>query len=811
MHSFFEDLRFAARQLRKSPGFTITAVVSLAIGIGINTSLFSNMDAVVLRPLAVPQLDRVMTISEQRRSGDLHWVALANYEDWQRGSRSFESMAVRGHASMALSGSGGAFEVQAALVSPNFFTVLQAQPLLGRVFAQTDSEPGQDGVAVLSYGFWKREFASDPGVAGRSLELNGRKYTIVGVVPKTLNYPSTADVFLPFAPTPRQMADRTSHDYFVLGRLREGVTAMQAQSEMRILATQLEKEYPGTNENWTVRVAPLLDDINGDLTPRYYRLIMGATLFVLLVVCANVANLQLARGIARRSEIAMRTALGASRSRIVRQLLTENLLIASIGAAGGLVVGWLHLHFTLITMPARVARYLSGWENTSLNGRALAFSLLLAIVAGAVATIAPALEALRANPVEQLKAGGRSAVGAGRARLRTVFAVAQISLAVALVIGAALISKGMDALQHMADAYSPQHALLFNVNLFNVSLPDSRYNTVEKQSAFYRNTLDRLRALPGVTHADLVSALPYSDSGWLQDFQIGDRPTGPGKLQSALRLAVSDSYFDTLHIPIVSGRGFGRSNTLGTAPVAVVSERFVAQYFPGQNPIGKRVRMGGSDSKEAWLTIVGIARETSYQMWDQVPHAAIYMSVTQMPLLNTTYVLYTDGDPLALASPARKAVAAIDPTLPLQDMESWAQSLQENLVGLTYAATDLGMDAMIALFLAAIGIFAVMANLVGERTREIGVRLAMGASRKTVLGMVLGRASWLTGIGLGLGLVFAFVLAHLAANLLRGVSSSDPAVFSVVALVIAAVALAASWLPAQRAAHLDPMVALREE
>jgi len=806
MNSFFEDLRFAARQLRKSPGFTVTAVLSLAVGIGINTSMFSSMDAVVLHPLTVPQLDRVMAIAEQKKSGDTHWVSMANFEDWQRQSRSFESMAVRQQISMALTGADGATQVQSARISPNFFTVLRVQPYFGRAFTQADSQPGHDGVAVLSYGFWKRNFASDPNVTSRSIELDRHKYLVIGVMPRTMQYPSDADIFLPLAPVPQQLANRSSHDYLVEGRLRDGVTIAQAQSDMHIIAAGLEKQYPGTNLDWTVKVEPLLDEVNGDYTPLYYKLMLGATLFVLLVVCANVANLQLARGVARRPEIAMRSALGASRWRVLRQLLTENLLIAAIGAAGGLGVGWLHLHFTVITMPARIAKFIPGWTNTTLNGRALAFSMLLAIVAGVVATIAPALEALRVNPVEQLKAGGRSSVGSGRARLRTIFSVAQIAFALALVIGAVLISKGMGAQLHLADVYSPQHTLIFHA-----ALPQSRYDEPENRAAFYRNSLDGLRALPGVKHADITTALPYSDNAWLQDFEIENRPVMPGKFQSALHLTISDGYFDALHIPIVSGRGITRADALGAMPVAVVSERFVSQYFPGQNPIGKHVRTGGSDSKDPWLTIVGVAHETSYGMWDQVPHPALYMSAAQVPDNDANFLIDTDGDPLALAATARKTLAQVDPNLPLQDVESWAQYQREALVGLIYVSANLGSDALIALLLAAIGIFAVMANLVGERTREIGVRLAMGASRENVLGMILRRASWLTGIGLAVGLVMAFTLAHLVANLLRGVSSSDPLVFSGVTLTIALVALAASWLPARRAARLEPMVALRDE
>jgi putative ABC transport system permease protein len=535
---------------------------------------------------------------------------------------------------------------------------------------------------------------------------------------------------------------------------------------------------------------------------------MGATLFVLLVVCANVSNLQFARGIARRPEIAMRTALGASRWRIIRQLLMENILLGIAGAAGGLVFGGLYLHVILISMPARVARYMAGWSNTSLNGRVMAFSLLLAIAAGVVSGIAPAVEALRVNLAEQLRSGSRGTTGSRRSgRLRSIFAVSQIALAVALVIGAALISKGMLRLLHLADVYQPDKVLTFNVNL-----PPARYDTPQKQAAWYEDSLQKLRALPGVTHAEVSTALPYSDNAWLQDCSIENRPVAPGKFQSALRLPVSDGYFAALRIFIVAGRGFTKSDSLGSQPVAVVSQRFVARYFPGENPIGRRIRMGDPNSShEPWLTIVGVAQETSYSTWDETLKPAVYMSAAQMPPLRATYALMTDGDPLALAGPARKALAGLDPTLPLDVLMTYRQYLNELLTGLMYAAAMLAVDALIALLLAAIGIFGVMGNLVGERTREIGVRLAMGARREDVMSLILSRAAWLTGTGVCVGLVMAFGLAHLVANLLRGVRSDDPAVFAAITAIVAAIALATSWLPARRASRIDPMVALRDE
>jgi putative ABC transport system permease protein len=623
-----------------------------------------------------------------------------------------------------------------------------------------------------------------------------------------MQYPSYADVYLPFAPTAQQLANRTDHNYLVAARLRDGVTVKQAQAELRAIAGRLAEAYPETNLGWSVRAEPLLDGINGDLTPLYYRLIMGATLFVLLVVCANVANLQFARGIARRPEIAMRTALGASRWRLLRQLLTENILLGLVGGAGGLIVGGVYLHMILITMPARVARYMSGWSNTSLNGRVLAFSLLLAVAAGVVSGIAPAIEALRLNLVEQLKAGSRATTGSVRTRwLRGVFAVAQISLAVALVIGAALMSKGMWGLLHVADAYEPQKTLTFNV-----TLPAARYDTPQKQAAWYQASVEKLRALPGVTHAEVSTALPYSDAGWNDDFEIENRPTFPGKDQRALHLPVSEGYFAALRVAIVAGRGFTNSDSFDSVPVAVVSRRFATQYFPGQNPLGHRIRMSAGDKKfDPWVTIVGVAAETKYTLWDQTVYSAVYLDAMQIPPLSATYAVMTNGDALALAEPARKALAGLDPALPLDTVETYERLLKDSLTGLIDAAAMLGVDALIALLLAAIGIFGVMANLAGERTREIGIRLALGARREDVLGMILRRAARLTAIGLGSGLVLAFCLARLVANLLRGVRPDDPAVFVGITLAIAGITLGSSWIPARRASRVDPMQALRSE
>jgi putative ABC transport system permease protein len=812
VQTLLQDLQYAFRQLRKSPGFTITAVLTLAIGIGANTASFSIMDAVVLRPLAVPELNHVVTVYEQQSHGDSRQVALANFEDWKRQSQSFEELAVRSNADMSMTGAGDAAHVQAEYTSPSFFSVMRTNAFLGRVFDQNETQLGRNSVAVLSYGFWKSHFGADAGILGRKIELDQHAYTVIGVMPKAMQYPATADFFLPFAPSAAQLADRSAHDYLVIGRLRRGLTAGQAQAEMNVIEDQLSHAYPTTNQGWSVKVETLLADMNGDLTPLYFNLIQGATFFVLLVVCANVANLQFARGIRRRPEIAMRTALGAGRWRLLRQLLTENILLGLIGGAGGIVFAVIDLHISEISMPERVARFMAGWSNISLNGRALAFSLMLAVVAGVISGFAPALQALRVDLVDQLKSGSRAVAGSGRSRmLRNILAVSQISLAVALVIGAALMCKGMFAMLHLGDRYQPAQVLTFNVHL-----PAARYDTPEKLAGWYSGSLERLRALPGVTHAEVTGALPYSDDGWLDECQIENRLRIPGKSPTALRMPVSAGYFDAFHTPlalgITSGRTFSPSDDLHSQPVTVVSREFASRYFPSDSPLGHRIRMGGAGINQTpWMTIVGVVEETSYSLWDRSRPAAVYMNAAQLPPVGMTYSITTNGDPLAIAAVVRKALGSLDPTLPLDGVETYAQFIHEKLTGMFYVAAMLGFDALIALLLAAIGIFGVMANLVGERTREIGVRLAMGARREDVLRMILRRAGWLTGAGVCIGLLMAFGLARMVANLLYQVRPDDPVVFGTITVAITGIALVASWLPARWAAHIDPVRALRDE
>jgi putative ABC transport system permease protein len=811
MEALLQDLKYALRQLRKSPGLTFTTVLILSIGIGVNTASFSIMDAVVMRPLSIPQLDRVVTLYEPEAKGDSQRVALADFADWQRQSHAFEELAARTPADLTMTGNGEAAHVRAEYTSPSFFRVLGAGAWLGRTFTTEETQTGRNNVAVLSYAFWKAHFGADPAALGRTIELDGHPATVIGILPRTMQYPAGTDFFLPLAPDPAELANRNSHNFIVNARLRKGVSLAQAQAEMTLIAGHLAAMYPATNQGRSARVETLLYEITGDLTPRYFRFMQGATFFVLVIVCANMANLQLARGLARRGEIAMRSALGATRSRLLRQLLTENLLLGLLGGAGGILFAYANLRVSEALMPERVARMLPGWANISLNGRTLAGSLCLAMAAGILAGLAPALAAMRVDLVEQLKSGARAVAGPARGHtLRHALAVAQIAFAVALVTGAALMSKGMLGMLHQGDAYDPSRKLTFEVNL-----PAARYDSPQELAAWYRQSLERLRAIPGVQQAAVTSALPVSDDGWMDEGEIEGRPNPPGNAPTALRIVASDTYFDAFHLRPVSGTDGGRlfasSDTVDSQPVAVISRDLGASWFPGQTPLGHRIRMGSGLDRTPWLTVVGVVDDANYFNWVRSRPAAVYMNAAQLPPARMLYSVTTQSDPGSFAPAVRAALARLDPAIPLDNVESYTRFLHEKLTGMFFVAGTLGFDACIALLLSAIGIFSVMSNQVAQRTREIGVRLAMGAQRGDVLRMILGRAGWLTGPGLCLGTLFAFLLARLLASLLYQVSPNDPLVFAATVAAIAATALLASWIPAHRAAAIDPVVALRDE
>ena len=808
MEDLLQDIRYAWRQIRSAPGFATIAILTFAIGLGTNTAMFSMMDAVVFRPLAVPELELVVEITEHRGGDDSSPVAMANFEDWKRQSRTFADLAIQSESALSLTGAGDPEHVQATRGSQNLLDLLGVQPWQGRNFRPGEDQAGHDQEAILSYSFWQNHFDQASNVLGRQLLLDGKAYTIVGVMPQGFHYAATSDLFLPLPMTAEIRNDRSRHGYTVIGRLRRGVTLNQARAEFQGIDAGLARAYPQTNLGWGAQLKPLIETINGEYTPMYMRMMMGVGFILLLIVCANISNLQFSRSLRRRPEIAIRSAMGAGRARILRQLLTESILLSLMGGAAGILIAKVNLHLNLIAMPQRIARFMPGWSNIGLNWRVLAYSMVLAAIVGIVSGVAPALAAMRVAVSEQLKAGGRTvSEGSKSHRMRNVFAVAQIALSVALVAGAALMATGMSTMLHATRRFDPSHLLTFGL-----VLPQARYQTAVQQTAFYDQTLERIRQVPGVSAANLTTAFPYNGAGvWWQDFVIEHQPTQPGEFRSTQRITITPDYLASMHVPLLTGRALSASDGANTLPVAVVSQKFVDSYFHGRNPIGQRVLLGKGEAATPWVTIVGVVGDVVTLWVDRTPQPAVYLSHAQFPVADSSYAVRTSGDPLAVAAAVRHAIGRVDAELPVDNLESYDTYLHEALIGLSYVVVMMAVNAGIALILSAIGIFGVMANTVTERTHEIGIRLALGADRARIERMVIRRGLILAGIGLALGLPLAIGLAHAVASLIYGVGAGDKVIFTLTSLAIVVVSFVATWLPARRAAGVEPMTALRSE
>ncbi len=661
------DIRFAARQLRRSPLFAVTVIATFALGIASNAAVYSVMDASVLRPLAVPQLEHVVSIAEQRGTEYPSQVSFADYRDYGQGSHAFAQFAARAGAYLTLTRSGGSEHVQAERSTTNVFSLYRIQPQLGRTFAPGEDQPGRDAEAILTHAFWQSHFGGRPDAIGQALVLNGRPYTVVGVMPRSFDHVDFTDLWLPLALSPQQASDRTDRRYTMTGRLRDGVTPAAAAGELSTIAVRIAKQYPQTNGGWHVRVRPVVETINGDLTPIFTRIMLAATLLLMLVVCANISNLQFARTLRRAPELAVRSALGSSRQRIVRQILVESLLLSLLGASAGLLLARAWLRFIMAAMPPEVSRFLAGWSDIHLSARALAYTAGVAVASGLFADLAPALAGMRVNLLQQLKAGGRSVSGSAKAgRLRNIFAGAQIMLATALVAGAACVAASMYSMLHAAQQFAPSHALVFRAYL-----PASHYPEARQQSAFLHDSLDRLRALPGVRSAEFTTALPYNNSGlWWQDFAIVGDPALPGQTRNTQRLTVSPGYFRSFGIHPVRGRSLSPSDGMDSPPVAVISQRLARLYFGDKDPIGHGIQLGKAPELTPPVTVVGVVADVIYTWTDQTPQPAVYLSSAQFPADSGTYVVRSDGDPLALAAPARRALAALDSTVPVDPSQS---------------------------------------------------------------------------------------------------------------------------------------------
>ncbi len=812
MDTLLQDIRFGARMLWKHRGATLVAVLALALGIGVNTAMFSTAEAFLLHPVPFEDVDRLAAIYDARpqQNVDMNEIAPATYFDWQEQARSFEKLAAYEWNEVNLTGGDQPQKVQGFRVTAGFFDLLRVRPLLGRTFHPEEEQPGKGQEIVLGYGLWQRRYASDPNVIGKTVKVNGLPFTIVGVMNKGFDFPLPAEAWMPLALDAKERLRRDSRDLWVFARLKPRVSLAGAQAEMNTIAERLANGYPDTNRGWQVRVVPLGEFAVGNLTRQYTLLLMGAVGFVLLIACSNVANIQFARATGRAKELAVRTALGAGRLRIIRQLLTESVLLSLLGASLGLFFAAWDVDLIRSNMPPDVAKFIAGWTTIRLDANAFLFTLAVAVASGVLSGLAPALFSSRADVNEALKESGRGASsGRSRHRLRSTLVVVEMSLAVVLLVGAGLLVKGFRALLDVHDSYSPQTLLTFNV-----SLPEAQYQQPASRLAFCEQALQRLSSTPQVQSAAIATYMPYSNGGGasLTNFSIEGRPvTQAGELQAAIPETVSPEYFRMMNIALRDGRLLTDSDTQGALSVAVISESLARRFFSSENPLGRRVKVGAPDSNRPWMTIVGVVRDLRYSWINKDDVPALYRPFRQAPPYYATFALRAPGDPLRLVSAVRAEIAAVDPELPLFNIKPMDRLITESVVGIAYVAAMMAVLGIIAVILAAVGIYGVMAYAVGERTHEFGVRMALGAQARDILAMVLRNGALLTGLGFGIGLPIAFLLAQALAGLLFGVRAADTTAFLVLPLVLAAVAFLACYIPGRRATRVDPVKALRWE
>lgn len=812
MGTIGQDIRYGVRMLIRHRLTTLVCIAALALGIGANAAMFSVAEAFLLHPVPFEHADRVAAFVEARpeQNFDLNGLAPATYFEWQSQARSFEQMGAYIWNSINLTGDREPEKVQGFSVSANFFNLLDVHPRLGRTFLPEEELPGKDQEIVLSYGLWERRYASDPNILGKTLKVDGKTFVIVGVMNKGFDFPKPAEAWVPLSFDLKSRAARDGHYVWPLARLKPQVSIEQAAAEIRTIRARQGTAYPDVYKGWNLRVMTLPNFATNDLTRQFTFLLLGAVGFVLLIACADVANVQFARVTGRHKELAVRTAMGASRSRIIRQLLTESVLLSLAGAALGLIIAEWWVYLIVNHMPPEVARFVAGWNTISLDANAFFFTLAIAVVSGILSGIAPSWMHTQTNISETLKESSRGAsTGPSRHRLRSVLVISEIALALILLVGAGLLVKGFRALIVVHDNYRPESVLTLNLDL-----AEEQYQKKNVREAFHEQVLRRLSALPHVQSAALATYVPYANGGGvnLRSFTIEGRASDErGEIISSIVETVSPNYFALMNIGLRDGRELSDSDGAASLPVAVISRNLVTRYFAGENPLGRKIKIGKDDADSPWLTIVGIVDDVHYSWIDKQELPTIYRPFRQSPPDYATLVLRTVGDPLAIVPAVRAEVAAVDPSLPLFDVLRFDKVIMNSIVGIAYVAAMMAILGLIALVLASVGIYGVMSYSVGERTHEIGVRMAMGATSEDVQRLILGNGLFLTILGMAIGLPLALGLAYALSSLLFGVKVADPFAFVGLPLLLAAVAIVACYLPARRAVRLDPIAALRYE
>jgi putative ABC transport system permease protein len=805
MESLKQDLYYGLRMLWKSPAFTLVAIIALALGIGANTAIFSVVNGVLLRPLPYPEPDQLaMVWLDNRRQGIRDDItSYPNFIDWRDQNKTFQGMAAVRGINANLTGSGEPEEIRGASVTSNFFQLVGVGPTQGRGFTIEEEQPGKDRIVVLSHGLWQRRFGGNPGILNQSIQLNGEAYTVVGIMPAGFQFPTKTEIWTPLAPSERARAARGSFWLPVVGRLKPGVTRQQAQADMDVIAKQLEQQYPNINAGYGVNVVPLHEQTVGQIRTALW-VLLGAVGFVLLIACANVANLLLARAASRGREIAIRAALGAGRWRIVRQLLTESLLLSIIGGLLGMLLAVWGLHLLVSLSPANIPRL----ENIGLDARVLGFTFGLSLLTGLVFGIAPALQSSQMGMNETLKEGGRSGTGGRRTQLlRNGFIVAEVALTLVLLAGAGLLIRSFWRLQQVSPGFRTDSLLTLQLRL-----PRTKYPEGPQVASFFQQLQERLSALPGVHNASAASTIMLPQLTNSSSFTVEGRPPDPREQSLELPFdAALPNYFQTMGMQLLQGRTFNAQDGPETLQVSIINETFAKRYFPNNDPIGKRFAFGDGSGNPQWITIVGVVRDTKRQGLEAPVRIESWMPHTQLPSRTMEIVVRGPSDVLALSRSVREAVWALDKDLPIPKMQTMDQVLSDQVAQRWLNMLLLGLFAAVALILAAVGIYGVMNYAVTQRTNEIGIRVALGAQRRDVMKLIVGQGMKLAVIGVGIGLAATFALTRLMAGLLFGVSATDPITFAAIALLLTLVALLACFVPARRATKVDPMIALRYE
>jgi putative ABC transport system permease protein len=809
MQTLWQDLRYGARMLFKNPGFTLIAVLSLALGIGANTALFSVVNAVLLRPLPFHEPDRLAMIWEDASfiSFPQDTPAPGNFADWKAQTQTFADLAARGNRSFNLTGDGEPEKIQAYEITANFFPLLGVKPALGRNFSAEEDQPGANKVAIISNSLWQNRYGGDASILNRSIVLNDEKYTVIGVMPANFQFgESYIKLWTPIAFTPQELANHGDHYLNVVGRLKPGVTLEQANADIKAIMKRIAAQRPDVSGQLGANVISLHEQVAGKMR-RSLWLLLGAVGMVLLIACANIAGLLLSRAAARQKEIAVRAALGAGRFRIVRQLLTESVVLAGVGG----VLGVLLASWSFALLKRLVPSEMEASTALEMDARVLGFALLASLIAGVLFGLVPALQASRLDLTAALKqSAGRSGFGRGHRRLRQAFVVGEIAMALVLLVGAGLLIQTLSKLHGQYADFRAESLLTIRT-----VLPENKYREQPKRVAFYDHVLERVQALPGVASAGYSTTVPLEWAGGANGITIEGRQATPNVSWNANHRQISAAYLQTMGVALRGGRYFTEQDTAETQPVAIINETMARQYWPNEIAIGKRFKNGPVDSRHPWLEIVGVVADVRQMSVDKPSKAEMYFPYRQI----RSHAFYAPRDlviratvePTGLVAAVRNAVQAVDPNQPLSNIRTmdavFGEHTQMRQMGMLLLTTF----AALALLLAMLGIYGVLSYFVTQHTQEIGVRLALGADGSTIFRMVLKRGLTLAAIGVAIGLAASLALARLLQSLLFEVSPADPTTYAAVAALLVVISAFACALPARRATKVDPMIALRCE